>query len=407
MLEKQSGVEIVVGIAGGRDWWRLKAADIKQWGHADQSSTDTYQKEPISLVGSPWDGKSDITFRQHQSHNDTFISGRKIGLILKALRREIAKSPIRRIHLPDASDVRVCRGRFDKILAAIDIDLVDFILPVEIPSSIKYSRQVLNAEETVARIMEIVRYANTKRDIILRKENRLRCALEQTASMLGNGVAPLWLRRHPISVSNRSNKLNNNCYAIRFLMLSNNLNWEPEGRDTINNKRDIFDFYRDHSKTQKIRGNRLNILHQSKSEGLITEVALALLIEQGISPRNAFEQIWKPLSRHEASSLNFFRSGYEEIVYYLDGALESYFSFNGGSYFTGRLTIDEDLPDTILAALKGRKFGDIVDHPAFVNSGVSVSRVSLRLGWQVMHHKVRVFTIEQASKIFERKLSQH
>lgn len=401
MLQQKNGAEIVAEMAEGRAWWRLSAADIKPWSDMFTPSTLDPLENPTAWIGTPWDQKSDVTLRES---TETIIKARKIENILHKIRKYLTESQISKINLPTEFDVRICFGKWCRHeMVVIDIDLIDFILPLGISSMAEVGPCAMDTSQIASKFVQFIKLADQKRAIISRKEVRFREALENTVSKLNTGASPLWLRRHPIPADADQSEFNDYCYAISYIELDQNLHWSPRSDGSIYTKKEITEYYSYFYKDQRKRAQRVSLLDAYNTEGLVSDVALALLVEHGISPRKALLNAKAAVLDGEQYEIGQSREKNRAIIYLQDGALEVHLAFDGGNYSSGNLTLFRAFPDTIVACLKGRRLGDIVGHPAFMASKAVARTVSTDFGQLNIRHDVKMHTIEEASQIYQQR----
>jgi hypothetical protein len=135
-------------------------------------------------------------------------------------------------------------------------------------------------------------------------------------------------------------------------------------------------------KAQGKRAAALGAMTANRSAGHISEVALAIIQEEGLCPHQVL---------HEHSDRR-------DALYFVDGVLEATSTFEGGHYYMGTLTLWGDFPETYAAAAKGRKLDGFASHPALRSTKVTVARASVRHQALDLKHKVTTIAVEELER---------
>ena len=146
-------------------------------------------------------------------------------------------------------------------------------------------------------------------------------------------------------------------------------------------------------------------MRSTGSRGWIALEALAVIEERGLDPAETFREAFESsLTGGHGVSLD--RDGRTEYLSCTDGVLGLSFSFDGGHYVAGCVSIwRSSFPASVLAAAVGKPLAAIMDHPAFRVSDAVVGRIvrdkAKREGDNAVlrfHHAVRLVTVEVAER---------
>lgn len=393
MKRVPTGSEIVSAMAGNRRWWQLRAGDIAPWVRTLDPSSMQELASRTEWIGEPWDGKSDVTL------GHTHVPARKVTRILAELRRAIRQMKLADVSIPDLGDLRLCLlGSSARNTLVFDVDLGDFVLPVGIDDWALRSKERISCQALASTMAEHVRMADRKRQIILARETRLRRAVEETAAGVGAGVAPLWLRMDAVPFHEDPKHVASYPYVMLLVTLNNCLGWSPVGTERILSVKDVRDNRVWYARTQRPRAESLAAITASGSEGSISEIALAMINHHGLDPVAMFRQAKDARLRDRRGTVELAHDGKSETLYYSDGVLHGSIGFDGGHYTPGSLTLWGEWPEQLGIGARRRPLSAYVNHPAFVATGVTVTRGVVRAGAMDLDHRIRLIPIEAAGR---------
>lgn len=393
MYENSTGTQIVAEIAGGREWWQLRAGDVAPWVKSLHPSAVQELNSRTEWIGEAWDGVSDIAVGQ------ATVTADDATLLLEALARGIRRLKLPGVAAPDAGSVRTCLFAVGgRQTLAIDVDMGDFVLPLGVDEWALADAREQPIASVADRMVGHVAHAARLGGRIHARELRLRRALEETAAAIGDGVAPLWLRMDPVALQADPKDLPYQQYVMLVLLLNDCLKWSPVGSERISTVKDV----RGHAgwfvRQQRRRAAALAEMQARRSVGWISEVALALIEGQGLDPRAVFDQAVAARLADFRGGVQFLRNGRRETLYHVDGALQATFEFEGGHYHIGQLTLWGDWPEQLAIGAKGRPLAAYVDHPALHSTGVTVTKGSIRRQAMDLDHRIRLIPIEDAGR---------
>ena len=395
MDKLMNGSEIVASIAGASSYWQMGAGGVMRWAATLPFSATQDNVGRIEWVGTAWDGSSQVSLGG--AHEGEIIGGEVVTELLGHLSREIPLLGIAGIEVPGPEDVRTCFiGSSDKLALVIDVNFGDFDLPLYVDHCRRWAADKLTSREIANGMLGILKHADKVRDRILRRERTMRRALEETALRIGDGVAPLWLRMAPFPHYENPKYVTRSCYVMLLVVLNDELIWAPTGYERIWTVKEIREYYRWHHRDQKARADAIRKLHAARSEGWISEVALAIINEKGLDPRDVFRQAVAEAKADRRGAVRFERNGNRETLYVRDGVLSASLVFAGGAYTRNTLTLSGDYPATLALGAKGRKLADFVDHPAFVATGLVATKGVSEQGALEIFHSPRNVSVEEA-----------
>lgn len=391
MRNMQTGNEIVGALAGDRPWWRLRAGDVDPWVKTLHPSATQELASRTEWIGEPWDGISDVAL------GDVNVAATKAKLLLSELRRAIRSLRLDDVRLPEARDVRVCIGSdAGRHTLVFDVDMEEFVLPLGLNGWALHREKGLSCRILAEKMAAHVGMADRKRPQLAARERRLRRAVEETAAGVGEGVAPLWLRMNWIPFHEDPKHVAGYEYVMLLVTLNDCLRWSPVGTERIWSVKDVRDHRSWYGKEQRRRAAALAGLAAAGSEGSISEVALALIEEHGLDPVATFRQAVEARLADRRGAIKLQRNDRSEQLHYVDGSLQATIGFKGGHYTPGSLTLWGDWPEQIAIGAKDRPLAAYVDHPAFVSTGIRVSKGSARQGALDLNHRIRLVAVESA-----------
>jgi hypothetical protein len=151
-------------------------------------------------------------------------------------------------------------------------------------------------------------------------------------------------------------------------------------------------------KAQGKRAAALGAMTANRSAGHISEVALAIIQEEGLCPHQVLHDALAAQRLDPRGRLEFEHSDRRDALYFVDGVLEATSTFEGGHYYMGTLTLWGDFPETYAAAAKGRKLDGFASHPALRSTKVTVARASVRHQALDLKHKVTTIAVEELER---------
>jgi hypothetical protein len=343
----------------------------------------------LEWVGAEWDGTSDIQV------GSQVLPGAKADLLIKELRRLLAQSQIDGIVLPSAGSVRQNLSAINaRQCLSIDFDFGDLALPLCVKEGMLGHPPFDDMTAVAVRMVEILFQTRSQRPRILQRELRLRLALEETVARIGHGAAPLWLRMDPVAIDDDLKHLATSPYLMLLLRLNDCLEWSPTGSERICTVKEIRDYHGYEGRGHRRRAKTLTRMTAAGSRGWISEVALSLIQERGLDPREVFEQVRSARLANELGAVEFVRNGTAERLFYIDGAVQASIKFDGGHYHAGQLTLWGNYPETLAISARGKPLTSFVDHPAFRATGVKVLSAALRREAVDLKHRVRMVPVE-------------
>ncbi len=395
MYEKLNGSEIVASLAGDRPYWQLGAADVGRWVGSLPPSATQDNVSRVEWVGEAWDGISDV-FVGEPSWGRNLKAGDLIKLLGK-LRSGMRTLGIERIAPPEPSDVRIFRTAATAVLI-IDIDFVDFILPLAIDGVRSMGKRPPSTATVAAEMLKFVKGADAMRVGVVRREEGMRRALEETAAAIGHGAAPLWLRLRHVPHYDDPEHLLEADYVVLFATLNEKLVWAPTGSERIHTVQEVRDHQSYYCPTHGERAAMLEELLARNSAGRISQTALALIVDKGLDAGETLKEAISAGMADRHGAMHFERGKTKESLYVQDGVLLLSLSFPGGHYFQNRLTVSGDYPPSVVSQAKHKLFCDFVDHPALAGRDLKVTDVLEHERSLEIHHAARSFPVEQSSR---------
>ncbi|KQT33674.1 hypothetical protein ASG29_06590 [Sphingomonas sp. Leaf412] len=396
MKNMTDGLEIVASIARGRDYWELRAGDVQDWVSTLPRSATQERISRIEWVGNAWDGRSDIRVGS-EDERTVMLSAPEITQLLGELHRGILALRIAGVAPPMPDSVRTCcLSTADQIALVIDFDFGDFILPLCVDHRRYWVTEKPTVDEIAGGMLDILAHADRVRGRIAKREAGLRRALEETAAKIGRGTAPLWLRMEPLPHYGRPKDIAELRYVMLMVALNRGLVWAPTGDERIRTVREIRSHYGYHHREHRSRATALANLQSAGSQGLISEVALAIVRERGLDPREVLRQAVAAGAEDFRGGVQFDRNGKRETLHYQDGVLVALLEFEGGVYSDNALSLWGSYPETLALGATGRKLSDFVDHPAFVSAELVATGAESRQGALDIFHDGKPIPVEAA-----------
>ncbi|MEG4930202.1 hypothetical protein QUA99_25240 [Microcoleus sp. F10-B2] len=374
------------------DWWKIHASDIHPWVQSLTPAAKEWASRNLRLIGTPWDGRSDVSVGF--SDKSQIISAEKIRDVLSRLNSYINYNPELQVQPVNAENVRLYSENYylDNAIC-IDIDMTDYILPIGITYADICRPNTHSEGFILENMIELIQRARSLHKKIVDKETRFRRTLEEVSVNIGNGVLPVWLRRNAISLSEDRSYFVEMPYVMVLVTLDQNLLWFPEGHDSVKNVKTIRSYYNYIRKTQCDRLDRLMNIAQSESIGMVSDVALATIDHLGLDLVATYEKAREHALETKNDYLSFKLGAYEDRLYWRDGVLDLMIIFKTGIYHKGQLQMLVNMPETVIAALKGRRLAEVVDHPAFAKVGMTIKSVSADQGI-TLKHSVTLYPVE-------------
>jgi hypothetical protein len=393
MTEQMTGTTMVARMAAGRDWWRIDAREIQGWvGSLPPSATQDFVTAS-EYAGECWDGRSAVELSDWR-HETCLVTAEEINTLLCELGERVPLLGIADLVTPDASRVRCCFGPGAHPVLAIDFDFGDLIVPLSIDHHGMWAGARPSMSDIASNMAGLVRKIDAIRPSLLKREERMRRAMEEVADRIGDHAAPVWLRLIPFPHYMKSVALQDAQHALLFATLNDALEWAPIGTEKIWTVKEVRAHYGYYFREHRRRAAALRKLRATGSEGAISEVALALIVERGLDPQAVFNDAKVAANADRRGGVNFERNGMRENLYLREGLLFASIEFKGGHFYKDTLTLWGDYPESLAIGAKGRKLSDFVDHPALIASGVVADQASTRNQAFDIRHKSFSIPIE-------------
>ena len=423
-----TGEQIVERMKSGRPWWKLWAGEVAPWIAGLPNTIRTNKYNRIEWIGRLWDGKSDIAIGEQPwdgerdpSESEPLWNGDSpaadyvmraadAALLVSELRRRIEELPLLGIAPPDHRDLRACLAGPEGDVSnptlgtlAVDFDLGEMILPL----CIEYWQIRGDVATLVPHVAEMMvrklAYAAKHRKRLLRRELRMRDAFEEIMAGVGDGAAPLWLRLEPLRFDDDDDLLTHLPHVAADISLDLHQVWAPSGLERVKGVAELRKQYAGRPAAHRRDVARLAEMRSTGSIGWITDVALALIEERGLNPAEVFrrereESLDGREGRRRGQRINWGVGGHFGMLLVQDGILRPYFSFPGGDYDDGKLTIPGAFPHTLATGAPGRRLAAFVNHPAFVATGAVVTSAEQDDERLLLHHEPALVTVEEAER---------
>lgn len=402
MDRQRTGSQIAADLGDGRPFWQMRASSIASWADTLPHSATMSFANGVEWVGVDWDGASSVEIGDPYAGSPELVTAPDIHALIKKLRRGMPVA-IRGPHrLPTSASVRTCIAPSGMQALTIDLDLIDFILPVCIDFRGAFVGQKKPTIAVIAdRMLGLAQAAEARREAMAAREARMRRALEETSARIGDGAAPLWLRLEPIAHHEDPKYVPHSGYVMLLAILDENLLWSPIGSRSIHTVKDVRShhghYYRDHRR----RAATLRRMLAEATDGYVDEVAFALLIERGLDPQRTLRSARDAAFEDRASGLKFARGGRSETLFLRDGVLWASFDFEGGCFAADELSIWGTHPETLAHAAAGRPLSDFVAHPLLIASTARADHGRIRPGALDVTTEKRPISVREAQKRFE------
>jgi hypothetical protein len=368
MHSVDNGIDIVRRLAGGRQWWRMRASDLAPWLKKLPTSSARQSESCTDFVGDLWDGFSDLTV------GETSVD---------ELGRGIEILQFTEVTPPDHTSVRQCRlGYGSARVLAIDVDFGSFVLPLCIKEKHLRLHDDASVASSAAGMLALIAQVHDRKDAVTKRELRLRRTVEETVGRIGHGAAAIWFRMDPLPFDDVVSSITYRPYVLLLVTLNDQLIWAPVGTRHITTTKAIRDHCGDYRRTQRRRN-----------------AALAIIQEHGLRPIDVFAEAAALAAEDRGAGVRFTHGARHETLYHREGTLVPIMGFDGGHYVDGTLTLPGNYPEMMASGVKGKPVSSIVGHPAFRRSGVAVKGGewhSDRLSFQVKDELIPIEVAEAA-----------
>lgn len=252
-------------------------------------------------------------------------------------------------------------------------------------------------EEVAGRMVEILAFTLAHRRKLLRRDRKMREGFERDIDRFGGGASPLWLRMEPMRFDSRASDLFRLPYVALDIRLGIHQVWAPSGVERVGSPPQLRRIYAQMGTGHRRNVERLRTMRATGSLGWISDVALALIEQTGRNPAAVFKQELDA-ALHGGSHDHYGCDGHFGALFCHYGVLNPFFTFNGGGYSDGTLTIDGRYPEVLAIAAPGRLLAEYVNHPAFAAAGAVIERAEWSEERLKLHHTPRLFTVEEAER---------
>ncbi|MFW2851209.1 hypothetical protein ACM61V_04710 [Sphingomonas sp. TX0543] len=412
----------MAGMTAGRDWWQLRAFDVAPWIRSLPVSIRTDKHNRLGWLGRPWDGHNDLPVGEWawdgereldeaeplvddiDAWDGTIVPGHELKKLIAELRRLIAAKPGLGVALPDYRDVRATlvgeEGDVSEptsAMAVVDFDIGEMILPIGIDDWQLRPDTWRPVEEVAALMVSMLVDTLSSRRKLLRRERKMREGFERDVARFGGGASPLWLRMEPVRFTSRRSKLFRQPYVALDVELGIYQVWAPSGLEQVSSAPRLRKVYSRRGSGHCRNVERLKVLRATGSIGWISDVALALIEQAGRNPAAVFKQELDA-ALHDGSHDHYGCDGHFGALFCHYGVLNPFFTFDGGCYSDGTLTLDGRYPEVLALGAPGRLLAQYVDHPAFVAAGAVIERSEWSEERLKLYHTPRLFTVEEAER---------
>ncbi len=339
----------------------------------------------INAIGVPWDGVSDLTATDHPT-----ISAHDASQLLAVVSKELACLADPLIQPLEAQSLRRSASTSGRPRIVIEVDLGGVVLPFSNSDISLHGATSARIDQLACDIAYHVNAEWKHCGRLLARQAKAESSLEKAMLRFGPGCRPIWLRMNPISADDPKAYSRSRSYDWVLEVLDDELRPSITGEIGANPTQIhkwIGPEARHHRRRLKMREN----IRSAGAKGAMESVALALIKLRGRDPVEVLDNLLERARLVSKPVLTIHSEGEStEIVYFHNGIVASSISFEGGHYSKGSLILFGKLPHVYLATAKGKQLTEIVDHPAFALSGVTVARVESRDGACDFDHNLKV-----------------
>lgn len=225
----------------------------------------------------------------------------------------------------------------------------------------------------------------------------MRAPFEDVVEKVGGGAAPLWLRLEPLRFDDADELLTHLPHVAVDVSLDLHQVWGPSGMERVKSVAKLRKEYAWRPAAHRRDVARLAQMRAAGSIGWITDVALGLIKERGLNPAEVF-RLERDASLHGGEAHSWGVAGHFGALLCLHGILRATFSFAGGNYNDGTVTIRGTFPHTFAAGAPGRPLAAFIEHPAFVTAGAVITAAERLDDRLVLHHEPQLVTVEEAER---------
>lgn len=239
--------------------------------------------------------------------------------------------------------------------------------------------------------------AAAHRDKIAAHEMELRAALEAALAESGCGGAHLWLRMEPWGDRAFVRPSSRKPYDCVTIMLNAQLEWTTSSVG-FHDRNSAIELIEGRATEQRRRAAIREFMMESRSAGLVADVALALAAERGIKADQLL-RLMKAAGGPEDRCLSIKTNDVEERFIFNEGLLQALIECDEGRYDRGTLYVRGTFPQTLATAAGGVPFTQFLEHPAIRATGAVAHSGRLVEYALVVVHEVWALPVEHLRNV--------
>ncbi|MXP25799.1 hypothetical protein GRI39_07060 [Altererythrobacter indicus] len=334
-------------------------------------------------IGRVWNGASSLSFGIAR------LKAGEMSALLCHLTEKLEALGDDGIALPTRNSVRLVEAHVtnDELLI-VDFTIDGVCIPIAFPDHLFHERGRDWKECLSVRYLEHVDAARKHRKELSKRDIAMRSSFAALVRNIGHDCRGAWLRMSPISCLSTIG-FDRDPYDHALVIWDEKLDEKLEGY-TVWNARELRSLAPIYRNDQRRLFKRRSKTREASALGMVDTVTEALLQALGRQAEGVWAECVEKMRRGEEIGFSHLgRNGAEYLFEFRQGVLSCSIRFNGGIYTAGRLQLNSELNETLYASAKGRLLSDFVDHPAFRQSKVKISKVSRYQGATELHHQIR------------------